>query len=88
MLDRLLSHQAAALHVTSVLLPIAQGGRTHWPESTELLHLNIVGSGGLQCRIQRLSLYELLTGLATGGSGLTRLACHTPAGAGSFARGY
>src|SRR5580693_6680942 len=44
----------------SVLLPISQGCRAHRTKATELLNFNMVGSGGLQCGIQRLSLYQLL----------------------------
>ena len=72
-----------------LLLPIAQGRRAHWPKTTELLDFDVVGSGGLHCGIQRLSLYQLLAGLTTRlSSGLTLLARYAPAGAGSFACGY
>ena len=91
---RCLSTRAAAIRLVpsryvSLLLPITQGRRAHWPKPTELLNFDVVGSGGLQCGIQRLSLYQLLAGLTTRlSSGLTLLACCAPAGAGSFACGY
>src|SRR6476620_4608251 len=51
------SHKTAALSYWQLLLPISQGRRAHWPKPTELLNFDVVGSGGLQCGIQRLSLY-------------------------------
>jgi hypothetical protein len=66
-------------------LPITQGRRAHWPEPTELLNFDVVWSSGLQCGIERLSLYELLARLTTR---LTLLACYTPAGAGTLASRY
>src|SRR5436190_1063121 len=79
------SQQAAALVYSVILLPISQCSRAHRTKTTELLNFNLVGSGGLQCGIQRLPLYQLLAGLATG---LTLLACYTPAGAGTLASRY
>src|ERR1700751_1899018 len=74
---------------TVSLLPISHGRRAHWPKPTALLNFDVVGSGGLQCGIQRLSLYQLLAGLTTRlSSGLTLLARYAPAGAGSLAGGY
>src|SRR5207244_4097757 len=57
------SQQAAALVYAAILLPIPQCSRAHRTKTTELLNFNLVGSGGLQCGIQRLSLYQLLARL-------------------------
>jgi hypothetical protein len=64
--------------------PITQGSRAHWPKSTELLNFDLVLSGGLQCGIQRLPLYELLAWLTTA---LTLLASYSPAGSSTLASG-
>ena len=69
--------------------PIAHGCRAHRSKPTKLLNFDVIGSGGLHGRVERLSLYQLLAGLTTGlGSGLTLLARYAPAGAGSLACGY
>jgi len=67
-------------------LPITERRRAHWPKSTELLHLNVVRSSGLHCRVERLPLYQLLAGLTAGLGSL--LACCTRTGAGGLASGY
>src|SRR2546430_4287924 len=57
-----------------VFLPIAQGVHAHRTKSTELLNFDVVRSGGLHCRHQRLSCHLRLA-LLSHASWMARLCC-------------
>ena len=56
------SHQAAALHCVSLLLPISETLHAHRTEPIELINFDVIGSRGLcyECRRSRHLLLTLL----------------------------